>query len=486
MQISPIGFVVCAVILLTAHYCRSVLIVGLLASVAFGSTALVALTGLGGSSPLIYTLFSALLITVVVLRRQIWSDLGVVFGSMRPIWLLTTLMAYAIVGSWLLPRFFAGQTTVFVQGKTRGGVVETSLVPVGGNITQTGYFVLGGLTAIALCILLMNRGSIRHIRTGMFVMCILHAGMGMIDLLGKLAGAGDVLEPIRTASYAMLTEAVEGGFYRIAGAYSEASAFGARSLACLAFVYTYWRRTNSDLAKWLAIVILMLTVLSTSSTAYVGLAILCVPVGFSISKSFLQGRIMFEDLLIVILLCLGIVAVMAIVIRSPEFFSPFVKLLDEMVLNKASSTSGQERTYWNVKSLQSFVDTSGLGIGIGSSRASSWLIAVISQLGVIGALLMAILLAYIARGLGRLSAWVPSETAAIVASVRNYALAGIVSGSLISGTPDPGLMFFVAFAVIAAARFHARRYRRTDMRLLASGSYIAGPPGLRPSLGHAG
>ena len=44
--------------------------------------------------------------------------------------------------------------------------------------------------------------------------------------------------------------------------------------------------------------------------------------------------------------------------------------------------------------------------------------------------------------------------------MRASALAGVVAGSLINGTADPGLGFFVALAVIAATRAHARRNRR--------------------------
>lgn len=102
---------------------------GLIVSQAFGATAVMTLTFLGGSSPLIYTMFAALLVTAVAARRRIWLDLGLVFGSIRPVWILTSLMLYAIIGSWLFPRFFAGQTAVFVQPKTRGIVIEDSLAP---------------------------------------------------------------------------------------------------------------------------------------------------------------------------------------------------------------------------------------------------------------------------------------------------------------------------------------------------------------------
>ena len=459
MEPSPAGLLVCAGVLVLAYFSRGFLIVGLLASLAFGSTAMMTLTSLGGSSPLIYTMFAALLVAAVAMRRHIWRDLGGVLGSVGPIWVLAALMLYAVVGAWLLPRFFAGQTIVFVQSKTRSGVVEASLAPVSANISQTGYFVLGGFTAIALCVLLMKGDRITQVRRGFFVWSTLHAAMGLIDLLGKLAGAGDLLKPIRTASYAMLTETSEAGFSRIAGAYSEASAFGAVSLACLAFCYTYWRRTKDRFAKWLSLLLLLLLVLSTSSTAYVGLMQLGLVVAYHILRSILADRVEAAELQIIALLVLAVLAILAVFLYRPGTLEPFLDLIDKMVINKASSSSGQERAYWNLQSLQSFGDTSGLGVGMGSSRASSWLIAVLSQLGLVGSVLMAALVAATARGLGSLGKWVSAETDAVVASARNSALAGLVAGSLASGSADPGIGFFVAFAVVAAARVQARRTR---------------------------
>jgi hypothetical protein len=459
MQVSLVGLLVCAGVLLTGYYFRSTLLIGLLASLAFGSTAVMTLSSLGGSSPLIFTFFSALLVTAVAVRRTIWRDLGDVFGKIRPVWVLVSLMLYAAVGAWLFPRLFAGQTSAFVQSKSRSGVVEASLGPVSANISQTGYFVLGGLASIAICVLLLHKDRIDQIRRGFFLWCFLHAGMGLLDFLGKLAGAGDVLRIIRTANYVMLTEHIEAGFSRIAGAYSEASAFGGVSLACLSFCYVYWRKTKSRMAQGLSLVLLILLLLSTSSTAYVGLAVLSLPVAFSVTRSLLSGRVATEEILIITVLSLGVCVVLAIVVYDEKILDPVVHLIDTTLINKSSSASGQERAYWNIKSLQSFVDTSGLGIGFGSSRASSWPIAVISQLGLVGSLMMATLAAVVARGLGRLTPYVDPETDAVASSVRASALAGIVAGSIASGTADPGMVFFIALAVIVASRVRARRNR---------------------------
>lgn len=457
MQVSLAGLLVCMAILAIAYYARGMLVVGLIASQAFGATAVMTLTFLGGSSPLIYTMFEALLVAAVAARRRIWFDLGSVFGSIRPIWILASLMVYAVIGSWLFPRFFAGQTAVFVQSKIRGTVVEASLAPVSGNISQTGYFVLGGLTTIALCTLLLHSDRIGQIRRGFFLWCGLHAAMGVIDFLGKNAGVGDVLAPIRTANYAIISDAYEAGFARITGPFSEASSFAGASLACLAFAYTYWRKTKSRLAQWLSVILLFLTILSTSSTAYVGLTLLCIPVAISMSASVLRGRLEREEILIAVLMVMGVVAVMGISLYRAEALDPFVRLINSTIINKADSASGHERTYWNMKSLQSFVDTDGLGVGFGSSRASSWPIAVLSQLGFFGSLMMAMLLGVLARGLSGVQQWVAPETEAVVTSIRNAAFAGIIANSVSGGSADPGVLFFIAIAAVSASRVIALR-----------------------------
>ena len=471
MQPSIVGLIICVALLLVGYYSRGVLIVSLIASLAFGGTAVVTLSSLGGSSPLIYTFFTALLLVSVTARWRIWRDLGTAFGSMRPLWVLGCLMLYAVAGSWLFPRLFAGQTTVFVVSKLRQGVVEAALEPVSGNITQAGYFVMGGLTTIGLSIFLLNSKRIYDVRSGFFIMVTLHAAMGLVDLLGKLARLGDVLKPIRTANYAMLTNESASSFFRIAGAFSEASAFGASSLACLAFTYTYWRKTGAVTAQWLSLLLFVLLLLSTSSTAYGGLVLLSLPVAMTLSYSFIAGRLKSDDALIMACLLAMVFVVLAIQLYDSRILQPFVNLIESTVINKGSSASGQERGYWNLKSLQSFVDTSGLGVGLGSSRASSWLIAVLSQLGLIGTLALAALVVVLARGMGKLRVWVDPETNAIVASVRASALAGLVSGSLVSGSADPGMIFFISLSVVVASRTRARHNRAA-----AAQAGIAYPP----------
>ena len=452
MQISLAGVLVCAAILVSTFYLRGSLLTALMVSLAFGSTSVLTLTSLGGSSPLVYTFCAAALLIGVASRLKFWQDVGAVLGQIHVTWVVIGLMGYAVIGSFLFPLLFAGQTSVFVPSRTRGGVFEVPLEPVSGNISQTAYFILGGLTFLAVCVQIARRGRLDDVRRSFFLWCTVHTSLGVLDLVGKLAGAGDLLSPIRTATYVMLTEANESGFARIAGSYPEASAFGGVSLACLAFCFTYWRRTQSRAALFLSATLLLLLILSTSSTAYVGLAILSLPVGFSVVRSLLAGTLEREEILLLIVFLLSVTGVIAVSLYQPAFFDPFLHLLENAVINKSSSASGQERSYWNYKSLQSFLDTGGFGIGFGSSRASSFPIAVLSQLGLLGALVIAGLAAILFRGLKGVRGRLDPESEAIVSSVRACALAGLVSGSLISGTADPGMIFFISLSVIAVSR----------------------------------
>ena len=69
-------------------------------------------------------------------------------------------------------------------------------------------------------------------------------------------------------------------------------------------------------------------------------------------------------------------------------YSAYVKgLLDGMIFNKLSTASGVERSAWNSQALQNVIDTFGFGVGNGSVRASSFPIAVLASLGIIGALM---------------------------------------------------------------------------------------------------
>jgi hypothetical protein len=213
----------------------------------------------------------------------------------------------------------------------------------------------------------------------------------------------------------------------------------------------------------LTIVLFVLLIFSTSSTAYAGLAIVAPFAATSMAVSALRARISKPDVVLVAICWVGLVAALSIYLFNEHLFDPIIRLFDTMVLNKGTSESAQVRLYWNARSMDAFYATHGLGVGLGSSRAASWIVAVVSQLGVIGALLMASLVAVL---LWDMVAPKPKDadrkSLALVCGARACVLASLAGASVSSGFADPGLQFFIALAVVVVYR--KRLVQRRDWR----------------------
>ena len=452
MSVSVPGLVVCAAVALVGWLLGSASIVGLIASLAFGTTSVLTLSALGGSSPLMYIVFALVLVAVAFVQRDFLPGLSAAFARDWVPWAVCGTVIYAAAGAIILPRLFAGATSAFVTGRITG-VVEVALAPNAGNVTQTGYFVLGALTCLSLMALLYRERTLVFVRRGFLLWASINALGGAIDLAAKTAGAGDVFLFLRTATFAYLTVVEQAGFARINGLFSEASGFAGAALPSLAFTFTYWKHGGSRFALALAAALLALLLLSTSSTAYAGLAILVLPTLVSMSRSVTRGRIGGDDLLLIVVFLVTAAFVTFILIYDQNLFTPVQNLFQTTVLDKSQSESGRERSYWNERSLASLADTWGMGIGFGSGRASNWLVAVASQLGVIGLLLQLSLLLPFFRRPPEPGASNPArDTYALHNALAACALSSLIAGVIAGGTADPGLLFFVALAGVFACQ----------------------------------
>jgi hypothetical protein len=457
MTISIAGALVFLVLLLAGGLAGDAIVIGLFASLAFGSTAIASLPALGNSSPQIWTVFALLLIAKTAAQRNFITGLQSTLQRDPGARVACLLALYALASAIVLPRFFQGDVSMFVP--TEGSIAETSLQPTGGNITQTAYLLGGTAAFLCIVILLADRAYLKTVRNGLFAFVIANVLLGAIDLAGKLAGFGDWLEPIRTANYAMLTDVEVEGFSRIVGGHPEASAFAIYSLACLAFTFTYWRHTGSATSLILTIVLFLFLLFSTSSTAYVGLAILSVLATVSIGAAFLTEGVKPRELFLFIVLLAASTSAVGLYLHNEHMFDPLKDLIRTMVFEKVGSDSEQERSYWNRVGLETFLNTYGIGIGMGSSRSSSWLISVISQLGAIGALLFAALAAAIFKGAGAIRVSGKDASYALIVSARAMAVGWLVGISVSGGSADPGLLFFLPLGVILGCRPHLQGRR---------------------------
>jgi hypothetical protein len=204
-----------------------------------------------------------------------------------------------------------------------------------------------------------------------------------------------MLAPLRTATYVIMDGDDVGGMRRVIGFNTEASAYGALVLSFGAMIY--FMRLGEALggiyAKIqtpLALALIAFTVLSTSSAAFLGLGILGV---LAVVANVMALRHPADEKRALIqLLVIGAagLVVAALVVATPSMFNGAVELVDSLIFKKTSSSSYSERSSWNLVSLEGLVATGGYGVGVGSTRASSWPVAVLSSTGVIGGLLMAL------------------------------------------------------------------------------------------------
>ena len=125
-----------------------------------------------------------------------------------------------------------------------------------------------------------------------------------------------------------------------------------------------------------------------------------------------------------------------------------------------STASGIQRSYWNDQAIQNFVDTFGFGAGNGSERASSFPVALLANLGFLGALVYALFVLTMwlrARGPTQ------SPASAIKIAARSACLGWLIAATASGGFVDLGLPFF-AFAALASAQLLAKRTRLVPMR----------------------
>jgi hypothetical protein len=459
MDLSLAGLLVTAALLLLGRLYGASILIALLAAVPLQTTAFATLPALGGSSPPIAALLALLFVLSTLTRRQSTSDLRAVFAEQWTPWIIVGLAVYVCIGALLLPRIFLGQTSAFVV--LRQAIFEVPLAPVPGNVVQSAYFVLN--TALVVCLAMALRRTSVWLQAyrGMLALVAIHAIAGLAQLAGNLAGLADVLAPIRTTNYVVLADTQIGSLWRIAGATSEASAFSNLAIACLAFCVVYWRRTGSRTALLFGTLHLALLLLSTSSTAYVSIAVLFTGLSLMIAASVISGQPKRRDMQLLFAAAAGLVAILASALFIPAIVDAFTDVLDAMVFKKHLSASADERFYWNSQSIRAFFDTYGLGTGLGSSRASSWAIAVISQTGLLGGLAFAVLTLLAWRGprsippAMRLPSGLPLADFAY--AMRAAVMLSLVSLCISGTVVETGPLIYIGIAVCTSAPVLATR-----------------------------
>jgi hypothetical protein len=451
MTIEPIGAIAFIFGLLSLYLEPTFIVYVFFASTLLGAAGALILDAVGGTTIQPAHLLLGFLVVKLMGNRDIREGAlrGVAIGQ-PGFWLLLTML-YSTLSAFVMPRLFAGQTLAFAVRATEGTNYAAPLAPTTSNLTQSIYFI-GNFICFLVLYGFGSDPSRRRILARAGLACvILNLVFVVLDLVTYATGTVELLAFIRNSTYSMLSDTEIAGLKRIVGSFVEASQFSYWTLGYFAFTSSLWLYGIAPrLNLTLSLLTLTALILSTSTTAYVGLALFLFVRFVSVAVTILM-RPAKPQMFIFVIGAPIVFSIIVLTICLNDTMSAYVgNILDTMVVNKMTSASGVERSSWNAQAIQNFFDTFGFGAGNGSVRASSFPIAVISSLGVIGTITYGMFLLSIWFGRRRPFEETPADAAIPIAS-RSACLAWLIAASTSSGFIDLGLPFF-AFAALACAR----------------------------------
>ena len=448
-------------------YRRTVL--AMFALIVLASASAVDLPALGGASITPANFFLLFYLLRLISMRDGVRQLTNEIEPRRPLFLFLLLILWIVGSALLLPRLFEGQVAVFSLSRSLdndGGTMP--LAPTSGNISQAVYAIGGFLAACATSAYARKPGGYQAMLSAIVLVTSLDIFFAFFDLVTGITHTGFLLDFIHTASYAFLTDDELGGLKRISGTFSEASAFATFSLCLLGTNFALFvANVRPRFTGPASVLLFLLIVLATSSAGYAGLAVILV--GFLVYAAFAallgKGR---APKLALFVVGGGIVVVGLVYLLLPPVAAVAQKVIEESLLSKSTTDSALERGSWNTQAWQVFLDTHGLGAGIGTTRGSNYFLVLLSNLGAIGFGLFVLLM--LKTTLARLSPRLQSEERAIIWAARVGTLVTLVPSILVGTVYDLGTLFYALLGIAASGAAVAAPKRASAPSLRAQRS----------------
>jgi hypothetical protein len=423
----------------------------------FGAAAAFQVLSLGSASiPPAYVLLLFLAISAAC-SRQLRATVPMTLAFPGPGFWLAALAVFGAVSAIFLPRIFSGSAFVYSIARTTSdfGIQVSPLSPTSANITQPLY-----LGADLLCFMIVAahvavHGS-RTIGRAVLIAALANLVFAALDFATYETDAQGLMSIIRNANYRMLDDAELSGIKRLVGSYSEAGAYAYATIGFLAFFLNQWLAgINVRLSGSLALMLLLTLLACTSTTAYVSITIYFLLVFLSCIARTILGRSTTQQTLYLFALPIGVLLIVIGAMLVPTFWGEVGNLFDAAISNKLESDSGIERMQWNEQAIRTFLDTFGMGAGLGSVRASSLPIAILANVGVIGTLLFGAILVSVARAIPLSNRRSIDEELSRAGAVAAPAL--VIPATVAAGSIDLDLYFRIFVGLAAAARIASGR-----------------------------
>jgi hypothetical protein len=297
-------------------------------------------------------------------------------------WMIAFLGVAAV--SLVMPVLING--SLQIASPTLGDNTETPLVLTGHNFTQLLYLILGGIVAICVAHANLNNETREEteriiLYSGIFIAC-----WGIFQFFCNVTGfpyPDFLLNNSGSASGRGFLEKLDTGIHRVSSAAVEPSVLAQGLLTLLPLTLPAWLKRGFVFSRrrdrLVAVLFIVVLFLSTSSTAYIGLAILALTyVAYAVRAGSLSKT---KSILVFALIGILGMAVVAVAFISVPFVSDVV---NSALLSKASSGSGIERAMTISLAFGYFQRYPILGIGWGSATSHDLIVKLLSNVGIVG------------------------------------------------------------------------------------------------------
>ncbi len=234
---------------------------------------------------------------------------------------------------------------------------------------------------------------------------------------------------------------------RLNATFNEPSNLATFLLGFGAFMLRLWEKQPNKINSFLLTFTVLALLLSTSTTAYVGLGILVLLYGMTFMLKRAIPRKAITSLVIM-------ASISLIFIGSIIKIYPLTTIM-ETQLEKTKSLSFIHRLAADKRAFEILVDTGGLGVGLGGNRPSSFFTWLLSNTGIIGTAFFFTSLLFLAKA-ARQQRYRNDERSIeyVMVSAATWGLIGTMIGKVIS-QPDlmfPPLWIWILFLMAALGR----------------------------------
>jgi hypothetical protein len=299
---------------------------------------------------------------------------------------LVMFIVWCAVSAFVLPLLFEGLPVDSARsGVDRSYYTQLPLTWSFSNAGQAGYMILNLMLVLRLLQLSTNRKRLERLIDAFSWSGMLVAGIGVYQILCNRLGLPfpSWLFNSNQAWAELTNQLIRGGFSRVSATFPEpsgaASFLAAWSVFELSLAMGHVRQSGRH---WLCAAIGTVVLVATASTTgYVIAAVMCVVMAWDCIGTLLRYGVIKTKLTLTVL-GLGSAGLAALVLLPGARL-----LLDGVVFNKGESASALHRTATFGRAVEVFLNSWGLGVGLGSNRAMSAVFYLLSNLGLPGLIL---------------------------------------------------------------------------------------------------